>query len=291
MNALENMNKAMEYIEQNLLDNIDYSEMARVSGSSEYHFRRVFSFLAGMSLGEYIRLRKLSVATTFVNRKELKVIDISLMLGYESPDAFSKAFHAFHGVSPSAARKENTPLKTFPPMTFQLTIKGGNTMNYRIVEKEGFYIIGFKKRITLQFNGENSQINALVERLTPDIIQELKSISNIEPKGIINVSTNFSDRTNEGSELDQYLGVATTQSLSSSKYDELYVAPLTWAVFTCVGEYPTELQQTWSRIYSEWLPSSDYQLCEGPEILWNEGPDTSKPQYKSEIWIPVIQKA
>ncbi len=286
MNTLVQWNDAMAYIEKNLMFDIEPSQISRISGCSEYHFRRMFSFLAGMPLGEYIRRRRLSVAGLILQKESVKVIDLALQLGYESPEAFSKAFQVMHGVTPSQAKKANTELKVLPPMTFQLTIKGGLEMNYRVVEKDGFYIVGFKKRITMQFKGINTQMDSLVQKLTPQVIDELKGFCDVEPKGILSVSANFDERTTEGSQLDQYVGVATSRAASNG-YDILHVAASTWAVFKVVGTFPDAIQDTWSQIFAEWFPASGYELTGGPELLWNETPDTSSPDYKSEIWIPV----
>lgn len=286
MNMLAQFNDVMSYIERNLMYDIEFSRISRIAGCSEYHFRRMFSFLAGMPLGEYIRRRRLSVAGMLLQTESVKVIDLALQLGYESPEAFSKAFQAMHGVTPSQAKKENTELKVLPPMTFQLTIRGGMEMNYRIVEKEDFYIVGFKKRITMQFKGINPQMDSLVQKLTPEIIAELKDLCDVEPKGMLSVSANFQGRTTEGSELDQYIGVATSKAVSND-YDILHVAASTWAVFKVVGTFPDAIQDTWAKIYAEWFPTSGYELTGGPELLWNETPDTSKPDYKSEIWLSV----
>ncbi|HBG11855.1 MAG TPA: AraC family transcriptional regulator, partial [Clostridium sp.] len=226
------------------------------------------------------------VAGLILQKESVKVIDLALQLGYESPEAFSKAFQVMHGVTPSQAKKANTELKVLPPMTFQLTIKGGLEMNYRVVEKDGFYIVGFKKRITMQFKGINTQMDSLVQKLTPQVIDELKGFCDVEPKGILSVSANFDERTTEGSQLDQYVGVATSRAASNG-YDILHVAASTWAVFKVVGMFPDAIQDTWSQIYAEWFPASGYELTGGPELLWNETPDTSSPDYKSEIWIPV----
>ena len=286
MNTLAQWNDAMAYIEKNLMFDIEPSQISRISGCSEYHFRRMFSFLAGMPLGEYIRRRRLSVAGLILQKESVKVIDLALQLGYESPEAFSKAFQVMHGVTPSQAKKANTELKVLPPMTFQLTIKGGLEMNYRVVEKDGFYIVGFKKRITMQFKGINTQMDSLVQKLTPQVIDELKGFCDVEPKVILSVSANFDERTTEGSQLDQYVGVATSRAASNG-YDILHVAASTWAVFKVVGTFPDAIQDTWSQIFAEWFPASGYELTGGPELLWNETPDTSSPDYKSEIWIPV----
>lgn len=286
MNTLAQFNSVMEYIEKNLMCDIEFNQISHIAGCSEYHFRRMFSFLAGMPLGEYIRRRRLSVAGMLLQTESVKIVDLALQLGYESPEAFGKAFQAMHGVTPSQAKKENVELKVLPPMTFQLTIKGGMEMNYRIVEKDDFYIVGFKKRITMQFKGINPQMDSLVQKLTPQIITELKGLCDVEPKGILSVSADFHDRTTEGSELDQYIGVAASK-MGLQDYDSLHVAASTWAVFKVVGAFPDGIQDTWAKIYAEWFPASGYELTGGPELLWNETPDTSKPNYKSEIWIPV----
>lgn len=286
MDMLKRLNDAMACIENNLTGDMDTAEIARMAGCSEYHFRRMFSSLAAIPLGEYIRRRKLSVAATLLQSKREKVIDVALALGYETPEAFSKAFQAMHGVNPSQAKKANVALKAFPPMTFQLTISGGIEMDYRIVEKQAFQIVGFQKRITVQFIGENHQMDALVQKLTPEIISELKSLCNVEPKGMLSVSANFSERTVEGSGADQYMGVATTKAAPKG-YDVLEVEASAWAVFSAVGTFPDALQKTWAQIYAQWFPTSGYELTGGPEMLWNESSDTSKTEYRSEIWIPV----
>lgn len=288
MDSLKQMNLAMKYIEDNLMETIDFNKLSQIVGCSEYHFRRMFSFLSGMSLNEYVRLRRLTIAATLLQDKDNKVIDISLNLGYESPDSFTKAFKSFHEITPSQARKSNASLKAFPPMTFQLKIQGGIEMNYRIVEKEAFKIVGIKKRITLIYEGVNSQMDSMWESLSIEDFKELKQLSNVEPSGIICVSANFADERLEGTELDQYIGVATNKP-TDNRWIVLNVEAATWAVFTSVGNFPNSLQDTWARIYSEWFPTSGYESIGGPEILWNEGPDTSKKDFKSEIWIPVVK--
>lgn len=163
-------------------------------------------------------------------------------------------------------------------------------MNYRIEEKEPFRIIGITKRVPIVFNGVNEEIAFMWKSLNPESIQTLKSLSNIEPTGIISASTNFSEgRMEEKGELDHYIGVATTKDCPE-QFAQLEVAASTWAIFEAVGPFPDALQNVWGRIYSEWFPSSNYELAEGPEVLWNEQKDISYPNFKSEIWIPVLKK-
>lgn len=193
MNLLENMNHALAYIEEHLTGEIDYREAAKRALCSEYHFKRMFSFLAGLPLSEYVRRRRLTLAAFDLQSSQLKIIDIALNYGYSSPDAFTKAFQQFHGVLPSEARTAGPSLKSFPRMTFQLIIRGGNEMNYRIEEKEAFHIVGIKKRVPIIFEGVNPEISAMWQSLDLPTLSKLKELSNVAPLGLISASTNFSE--------------------------------------------------------------------------------------------------
>ncbi|MBK5450566.1 AraC family transcriptional regulator [Bacillus sp. TH22] len=290
MDSLKNMNAAMQYIEDNLTHEIDFKEIAKIAFCSEYHFKRMFSFLAGISLSEYIRCRRLTLAAFELKNSNAKVIDVAIKYGYNSPDSFTRAFQNLHGITPSEARSTIRSLKAYSPMTFQLSIQGGTEMNYRIEEKDSFRIIGITKRVPIVFNGVNEEIASMWKSLNPQSIQTLKMLSNVEPNGIISASTNFSEgRMEEKGELDHYIGVATTKDCPE-QFKQLEVAASTWAIFEAVGPFPDALQNVWGRIYSEWFPSSNYELAKGPEILWNESKDVSSPNFRSEIWVPILKK-
>lgn len=290
MDSLKEMNIALNYIEENLSGEIDFKEAARLAFCSEYHFQRMFSFLSGITLSEYIRRRRLTLAAFELNNSNIRIIDLAVKYGYSSPDSFTRAFQGLHGLTPSEARLNGQSLKAYPRMTFQLTIKGGNGMNYRIEEKEAFYIIGIKKRVPIVFNGVNPEIAAMWRSLNEETIIKLKELSNVEPLGLISASVNFSEgRMEEKGELDHYIGVATTKE-GEENLSRLEVPACTWAVFEAVGPFPATLQNVWGRIYSEWFPSSSYEQAEGPEILWNEHKDVTSPAFKSEIWIPVLKR-
>ncbi|KAA9005888.1 AraC family transcriptional regulator [Paenibacillus spiritus] len=290
MDWLARLNQAMAYIEDNLEEEIDLKLAARLAHCSEYHFSRMFSFLAGIPLSEYIRRRRLTLAAFELQTSHLRVLDVAVKYGYHSADAFSRAFQNLHGILPSSVKSQVASLKAYPRMTFQLTIQGGSAMNYRIVEKEPFRIVGTMKRVPIQFNGVNPEISAMWNHLTKDDIDQIKKLSNIEPFGIIQASTNFSEeRMEENGELDHYIGVATTLE-GPEQLAKLEVPSRTWAVFEATGPFPDTLQNVWGRIYSEWFPSANYELAAGPEMLWNESKDFSSTTFKSEIWIPVAKK-
>ena len=162
-------------------------------------------------------------------------------------------------------------------------------MNYRIEEKAGFRIVGIMQRVPLIYEGVNPEIAKMWTRLDEGMISTLKALSNVEPKGIISASTNFSEGRLDGGELDHYIGVATTKQPPENLI-QLEVPASTWAVFESVGPFPETLQNIWGRIYAEWFPSANYEQAQGPEILWNESKEVTSPTFRSEIWIPVAKK-
>lgn len=290
MDALARLNLALAYIEENLTGDIDFAEIERLALCSEYHFRRMFSYLAGVPLSEYVRRRRLTLAAFDLQQTDALVIDTALKYGYNSPDSFSRAFTSLHGVTPTEARDAGRPLKAFPRLTFRLAIQGVSEMNYRIEEKDGFRVVGLMKRVPLVYEGVNPAIAEMWQSLDDELITTLKSLSNIEPAGLISASTNFSEGRLDGGELDQYIGAATTKVTYPADLAVLEVPPLTWAVFESVGPFPETLQNIWGRIYAEWFPTSGYEQVNGPELLWNENKDVTAPQFRSEIWIPVLKK-
>ncbi len=290
MGWLANLNGALQYIEDNLAEEIDLKEAARLACCSEYHFSRMFSFLAGIPLSEYIRRRRLTLAAFELQAGDRRIMDLAVKYGYSSADAFSRAFQGLHGVPPSSVKAHGSSVKAYPRMTFQLTIQGGSAMNYRIVEKASFRIVGLMKRVPIQFEGVNQEIASMWKSLTKDDIAQLLELSNAEPSGLIQASVNFSEgRMEEKGELDHFVGAATTKECPA-RWRQLEVPAGAWAVFEAVGPFPATLQNTWGRIYSEWFPSANYELAAGPEILRNESQDVSSPDFRSEIWIPVVQK-
>ena len=146
MDWITGMQKAIDYIEENLTEEIDYEKVAAESFSSSYHFQRVFSILCGYTLGEYIRLRRLSLAGAELANGKDKVIDIALKYGYDSPDSFAKAFQKFHGIPPSQARADGNMLKSFSRLSIKISLEGGSIMNYRIETKPQLTLLGYKKR-------------------------------------------------------------------------------------------------------------------------------------------------
>jgi len=285
--VLKSMNEALDYIELHLYDDIDHKELERITGTSIYHFRRMFSFLSGIPLGEYIRHRKLSNATFDLLHEGMTVTETAFKYRYESVDGFSRAFREWSGINPSEVKNKKIKLKAFPKLSFQLTIQGGISMDYRIEKKEAFKIVGVKGRVPVQFEGESQEIINLSKSITLNQRKKLHSYANMEPNNIVNASYNFDDgRMDETGSLDHMIGVLTTKELGFDEFDVVEVPALTWAIFSSKGEFPTVMQKTWGKIVSEWLPSSDYQLVEAPEISFT-GDLSDKSNVYSEIWMAV----
>ena len=284
MNPMEQLNTDLTYIEENLDGHIDLQRLARLAHCSEYHFSRMFSFLAGVGVAEYIRRRRLSLAAFDLRDPNARVLDVALKYNYQSADSFARAFQALHGVPPSKAREAT--LKAYPRLSFQLTVRGAIEMNYKIVTKPAFQIVGICQRVPLIYHGINPHIQKMWQSLDESMIARLKALSDLEPSGLIGGSTNFSDSRAELSELDHWIGVATSQPCPDD-LDKLEVEPGEWAVFESIGPFPQTMQDIWGRIYSEWFPTSDYQQRRGPEMVWCEKRDISLPDFRCQIWIPV----
>lgn|SRR5699024_5652961 len=287
MDMLKGFNRALDYIEDNLDGQIDLKEVAKRAYSSEYHFKRLFSLLAGITISDYIRRRRLTLAAAEIKNSDIKVIDAAVKYGYQSPDAFSRAFQGFHGVLPSAARDCEKSLKTYPKMSFQLTIRGGVEMKYRIVEKEPFKIVGVKYEVEMKDEVLSPSYGHMMENISDDTMNDLVSRSSDLSYGIVHASADRSENsagnatfTASNATFNQYIGVFSDDD--AEEHSTLEIGPYKWIVFEVEGDWE-HIEETWMRIYSEWLPSSAYELDSGPEILADK-------EDKSEIWITIKDK-
>ena len=286
MNPLQNLNLALSYVEEHLDEELDLEEVARRAGCSSYHFTRTFSFLAGLPLSEYIRRRRMTLAAAELRGGRSRVVDVAVKYGYTSADAFSRAFAAVHGVTPSQSRLAH--LKAYPRMSFQLAIQGGEEMNYRMVSKGAFRIIGIHRRVRLIYEGINPEIAAMFASLDEATIATLKGLSDTEPPGLIQATTEFAEDRGEGSSVDHYIGAASTRDVPPGLAC-LEVRACEWAVFDTEGPFPKTMQDVWARIFTEWFPSSGYQHAGGPELVWSEHRDITSATFRNQIWIPVTR--
>jgi AraC family transcriptional regulator len=292
VNMLDTLNRALDYIEQNLENDIDEHELARLANCSVYHFKRMFSYLADISLHDYIRRRRLTRAALELQNSAAKVIDVAIKYGYNSPDAFTRAFQTQHGVTPTELRNTNQSLKAYPPMTFRLSIGGGEPMKFRIEDKEAFQVIGIPNRVTPIEMGEHPGVEHVWSSTDHDTYAELKSLNNADPAGILHVSVGDGTGRNNA-DYDYYLSVASTVPCPD-KFAQLSVPAMTWVVIDV--KVPWEPEK-WKQIYGEWFPSSGYEQVEGPTI--QVGPEIQiglekqvlAEEVEVELWLPVKRVA
>lgn len=292
------LNTLIDLIESDLADtgstvggegvsHLDVESLARTLGTSEYHLRRMFSSLAGMALSEYVRRRRMTVAAADVAAGR-GLLGIAVRYGYGSAEAFGRAFHSVHGVSPSAVRRDGGPLRSQSTIRFRLTIEGSSSMDTRITDKPAFSLIGHAKRVPLIHEGENPHIREHIESLPADEHARLKSLSDAEPTGLLQVTADVDPDYREGTELTYLHGVAVgTPASAPEDLDVIDVVAGTWAVFTTAGRFPEALQTTWAATATEWFPSNPWQLRPGPSIVAIIDRAADFSTATTELWLPI----
>jgi len=284
MDWIESMNAAMDYIESSLAEKISYDRAAQLACCSTYHFQRMFSYITGVSLSEYIRRRRLTLAAFELQTGSCKVIDVALKYGYESPEAFSRAFKKMHGIMPVSARATGVSLKAYPKMTFQITIKGDVEMNYRITEREAFQVFGVYTEISTDMEKAFEQVPQFFgkcdEDLVPDEINAL--LGRFNDNHTISALYDHSETT-----FKYMLCNFLPKGLSvPDKFTVLDVPASTWAVFDAPD---SDIQPMWRRIWAEWFPTSGYESVAGAQFEMYYGL-ASHENIFGEIWIPVKKK-
>lgn len=285
MEMLHRMNDCIQYIEDNLDGEVGMEELARLSLSSKFHFQRLFSLVTGYTVADYVRKRRLTLAAQELINQNAKVIDVAFKYGYETPESFSKAFRKAHGVSPSQVREAGTTLKAFPRISFQIQLKGEIEMDYKIVDKEAFQVIGKGKRVST-CNGENlKDIPAFWDEVNTSDLDKLicEAAGNNEMLGICMEFDHPSE------EFTYFIG-AEKKSEEDHSLEVKEIPSATWAVFESVGPMPNAIQGVWKRIYSEWFPSTGYEHGGGPEFELYPPGNPNGENYRCEIWIPIMKK-
>lgn len=291
MEWLDKMNNAVDYIELNLAEDISYDKLAQIACCSTYHFQRMFSFITGVPLSEYIRRRRLTIAAFELQTCKTKVIDVAIKYGYESPEAFSRAFKNLHGIMPMSARDIGVSLKAFPKMTFSISIKGVSEMNYRIEQKEAFEVFGLELKTTV--------INGQCYKDIPEFwaacgrdgrCQALAQSAGKKSGELLDAGVTYDHNPN--GDMSYMLGCIKQDKVISPEYTVLTIPEQTWAIFQTEWKSDSDdekLHEVWRRIYSEWFPVASYEHanCDFDMEMYFGNAQTG---YSAEIWIPVIQK-
>jgi AraC family transcriptional regulator len=236
------LNQLVDYVEEHLSDHLDVAELAAGIGTTEYHLRRMFSSLVGMSLTEYVRRRRMTLAAADVIAGT-PLLDVAVTYGYGSTEAFGRAFLGVHGATPGDVRRSGGPLSSQQKLRFRLTIEGNTPMDTRIVQRPAFNLAGHSARVPLIHEGVNPQIAAHIASIAPEEHLRLKALSGTEPAGLLQVSADVDPDYVEGSELTYLHGVALeAPTVVPDDLDVIAVPAGTWAVFTASGLYPDVLQ-------------------------------------------------
>ena len=302
----ERMNTAIDYIEENLAGEIDFNEAAEKACYSLFHFRRMFMVLIGVTPSEYIRRRRLTLAARELLSGNYRIIDIAMKYGYDSPDSFSRAFRQLNGVTPQAARKLGVMLMAFPRISFPILVKGGNDMDYRIIEKPSFDVVGKARKISTM-NGENSRnipkfwhefINS---KNGEKVLMELTEGKPGPITGALELGICFGESVKEGwwespklsagyEGIIYVIGAEKPDKPVPKGFKVYHIPAATWAIFEAVGPLTKAIQDITVRIFQEWFPSTGYEHDGKPELDFLLPGDPNSTNHHYQMWIPIVKK-
>ena len=285
MDWTEALNRALDYIEDNLTENINCSDIAKRAYVSCAHLQRGFYALTGITIGEYMRNRRLTLAGHELSAENARVIDVAMKYGYETPESFSKAFRRFHDVTPSRAKLYGVGLKSYNRLTVKIIMEGGSVMEYRIEKKDAFSVVVMARL----FSGDNSVLSDSGINVVPAFWGEYfsRGLAAAVPPDL-----GVCGETDPVSKAFRY-GIGSFEEKVKNIPDgfEKWTIPAnTWAVFKCVGAMPDAILSMWKRIYGEWLPQAKYELIQSYDFEYYTEGDLDSPDYVSEIWVPVREK-
>ncbi len=285
---VESIQKAIEFMENHLLEEITVDDIAEQAHVSPSHFQRTFSVLTESTVGDYIRRRRLTLAGEELLTTDAKIIDLAYKYGYDTPEAFTKAFRRQHDMTPSEARKNKGKLQSYNRLIIQVSLKGAKPMKYTIVEKEAFQIVGVKREFSSVAEEENvvgipefwQEVN---QNGTTDLLFQ---VNNGPIEGVLGVCGDVSETLEEGRKFDYWVGAAHSGDVPEGM-QSLTLPASKWAVFEVRGPMPVAMQTAWKQIFSEWFPSTGYEHAGTFEFELYTNEDPSSPDLYSEIWIPV----
>ncbi|MDO5400976.1 MAG: helix-turn-helix domain-containing protein [Eubacteriales bacterium] len=297
MDWITGIQRALDYIEDHICEDIDYEELGRISYSSPYHFQRVFSILCGYTLGEYIRLRRLTLAGRELAEGNTKVIEAAMEYGYDSPDSFAKAFAKFHGITPSAAREPGARLKSFSRLSVKVSLEGGSTTEHRIVKSPAMTLVGIRRRFTGTPDGDERWMQEhifacesrleqyLLHGMAGDCFTTYEVVQNIGPDGY-----DFC----YAAKVDYWDVCREDLGPEAERFEEIEIPPQTYLVCeTPRCQWPCDLQDELRyRVVTQWLPGSGYRLAQAPELAivhwpFEKGNEAAAHSHYVELWLPV----
>ena len=291
--------KAIDYIEEDVMGKQTLRNLAHIAGFSEYHFHRVFQAMVGDTVMEYVRKRRLAQAAYQLSHTDEKIIDIALEHGFQSHETFTRAFKKLFQMTPSAYRKQE--IKT--PMYYKVNVKqrklnpylGGIQMEFRIVNKPAFLVAGYEMK-TSSKEGENLKDipvfwDRYLQKNLADNIPNRKDTSQYVELGMC---TDFNLETGD---FTYIIGMEVTDFENmSNELTKRTFPEATYAVFTTPKvphkDMVASIQQTWNAVFSEWFPHSGYEHAGVVEFeLYDERCHEDKSEFAQiELWLPVQKK-
>jgi AraC family transcriptional regulator len=287
----ERMNAAIGYFEDNLAGEIDFNEAAKLACCSLFHFQRIFMVIIGVTPSEYVRYRRLTLAARDFTATNARVIDVALKYGYDSPEAFTRAFRSVHGINPLAVRKSGVKLTAFPRVSFQTELKGGRDMDYQIIEKQSFDIIG-KGR---QFSNEPGKSFIELPQFWTEFIKDkswdaLMKFTAGKP-GAVTGAASLGICMMEKDMMFYYaIGVEKGSQEAPKGFEIFNIPTATWAVFDSFGPVTPSIQAVIKKIFSQWFPSTGYEHDNISELQVYLPGDMQGPEYHCQVWVPIIKK-
>jgi AraC family transcriptional regulator len=290
MDWQKRMSRAIEYLERNLYEEVELEAAAREANCSVFHFYRMFEVITGVGPGEYLRRRRLSEAALLLSSGgDEKVIDLAVRFGYDSPDAFSRAFRREFGCLPTEAKKGGVKLHSYPPLSFSIVLKGDKAMEYRIEKGAAMRLAGISTMITSKDGSNFVDVPAFWELIMKDgRWKALFAKADFERLGVCGLCRNF----NMASGTFVYsIAIDKPENMEGMPAgSELIDVPAsTWGQFTSRGPLRPNFQDTIKRVFGEWLPASDWEHAGSAEIEFypaSAGPPES-PDFWCEYWIPL----
>lgn len=290
MDWITGIQRALDYVEAHLTEEIDYAEVARQAFASSFHFQRVFTLLCGFSMGDYIRMRRLSLAAEELRRTGAKVIDVALKYGYDTPESFTRAFVRFHGIPPVEARRGGN-VKSFYRLSVKLILSGGNTMDYRIERLDAFRLV-CRRKFVKKPQGETAtqDISAFWNECNEaGLAERICRYGRFDRlRGLLGVcfSGEMADSGFPYGIGAEYNGVP----LEDEELELVDIPAHNYAVFPCRGKMPEAFKRTYHQICTEFFPQSNYQYGSGVELEVYPSADVQSEDYACEIWIAVKEK-
>ncbi|KUO74946.1 MAG: AraC family transcriptional regulator [Clostridia bacterium BRH_c25] len=285
MGFLQQLDDALDYIEENLAGNISFDQAAKIACCSTYYFQRMFSYIAGVPLSEYIRRRRMTAAAFDLQDNNAKISEIAVKYGYNSPTSFNRAFQSVHGVAPSAVWGREAFLTTYPRLRLHISVTGDEQMKYRIETKKPIRIVGVRMTLSADVERNFTEVPKFWHKTrSSSTFTQFGKLMNQSPEGML--GTTIYNRLDD---ISYVIGVASDKPVPDGMV-ECQIPGLTWAVFQCIGPMPYTFQELYRRFYSEWLPVSDYNYTNGPDMEVYTENNTTSPTYKCELWMAVTKK-